>query len=129
MLLRHARCVLSRLRCNGQGLLLSSYLSRYGRIKNPSCSARGYSSQDISHLILHCPATDSLRRSLFVSLRPPVQTLGEFPGFWGSMVFRHAPIPRKGSGKQQQQKFRSSLFRKIRVNTFFGDGQKVRIND
>ena len=23
--------------------------------------------------------------------------------FWGSMVLRHAPIPRKGSGKQQQQ--------------------------
>ena len=23
--------------------------------------------------------------------------------FWGSMVFRHAPIPRKGSGNQQQQ--------------------------
>ena len=28
---------------------------------------------------------------------------GELPGFWGSMVFRHAPIPRKVSGKQQQQ--------------------------
>ena len=28
---------------------------------------------------------------------------GELPGFWGSMVFRHDPIPRKGSGKQQQQ--------------------------
>ena len=28
----------------------------------------------------------------------------ELPGFWGSMVFRHAPIPRKGSGNQQQQK-------------------------
>ena len=28
---------------------------------------------------------------------------GELPGFWGSMVFRHAPMPRKGSGKQQQQ--------------------------
>ena len=28
---------------------------------------------------------------------------GELPGFLGSMVFRHAPIPRKGSGKQQQQ--------------------------
>ena len=27
---------------------------------------------------------------------------GELPGFWGSMVFHHAPIPRKGSGKQQQ---------------------------
>ena len=24
---------------------------------------------------------------------------GELPSFWGSMVFRHAPIPRKGSGK------------------------------
>ena len=28
---------------------------------------------------------------------------GELFGFWGSMVFRHAPIPRKGSGNQQQQ--------------------------
>ena len=62
---RHARCVLSRLRCNGHSLLLDSYLSRIGRIENPSCSACGHSSQDISHLILHCPATDSLRRSLF----------------------------------------------------------------
>ena len=62
---RHARCVLSRLRCNGYSLLLGSYLSRIGRIENSSCSACGHSSQDISHLILHCPATDSLRRSLF----------------------------------------------------------------
>ena len=62
---RHARCVLSRLRYNGYSLLLDSYLSRIGRIENPSCSACGHSSQDTSHLILHCPATDSLRRSLF----------------------------------------------------------------
>ena len=62
---RHARCVLSRLRCNGHSLLLGSYLSRIGRIENSSCSACGHSSQDISHPILHCPATDSLRRSLF----------------------------------------------------------------
>ena len=62
---RHARCVLSCLRCNGHSLLLGSYLSRIGRIENPSCSACGHSSQDISHLILHCPATDTLRRSLF----------------------------------------------------------------
>ena len=65
VLLRHARCVLSRLRCNGHSLLLGSYLSRNGRIENSSCSACGHPSQDISHLILHCPATDSLRRSLF----------------------------------------------------------------
>ena len=62
---RHARCVLSRLRCNGHSLLLGSYLSRIDRIENPSCSACGHSSQDTSHLILHCPATDSLCRSLF----------------------------------------------------------------
>ena len=62
---RHTRCVLSHLRCNGHSLLLGSYLSRIGRIENPSCSACGHPSQDISHLIVHSPATDSLRRSLF----------------------------------------------------------------
>ena len=62
---RHARCVLSRLRCNGHSLLLNSYLCRIGRTENPSCSTCGHSSQDTSHLILHCPARDSLRRSLF----------------------------------------------------------------
>ena len=62
---RHARCVLSRLRCNGRSFLLCSFLSRMSRIGNPSCSACGHSSQDIIHLILRCPATDSLRRSLF----------------------------------------------------------------
>ena len=65
----HARCVLSRLRCNGHSLLLGSYLSRIGRIENPSFIACRHSSQDISHLILHCPATDSLRRSLFGDCR------------------------------------------------------------
>ena len=62
---RHARCVLSRLHCIEHSLLLGSYLSRIGRIENPSCSACGHSSQGISHLILHCPVMDSLRRSLF----------------------------------------------------------------
>ena len=62
---RHARCVLSGLRCNGHSLLLGSYLSRIDRIENPSCSDCGHFSQDTSHLILHCPATDSFRRSLF----------------------------------------------------------------
>ena len=60
----HAFCVLSHLRCNGHSLLLVSYLSRIGRIENPG-SACGHSSQDTSHLILHCPPTDSLRHSLF----------------------------------------------------------------
>ena len=78
MLPRHARCVLSRLHCNGRSLHLGSYLSRIGRIENPSCSICGHPSQDNSHLVLHCPDTDSLRRSLLgdsVSLRPLVQIL------------------------------------------------------
>ena len=107
VLSRHARCVLSRLRCNGHSLLLGSYLSRIGRIENSFCSACGHSPQDISHLILHCPATDSLRCSLFgnsLSLLTSGPGPGELPGFWGSMVFHHAPFPRKGSGKQQQQR-------------------------
>ena len=41
---RHARCVLSRLRCNGHSLFLGSYLSRIDRIENSSCSACGHSS-------------------------------------------------------------------------------------
>ena len=60
----HAQCVLSRLRCNGHSLLLGS-LSRIGRMENPSCSTYKQSSQDTSHLILYCPATDSLHCSLF----------------------------------------------------------------
>ena len=80
---RHARCVLSRLRCNGHGLLLGSYLYRIGRIENPSCRACGHSSQDISHLILHCPVTDSFAPltlwQLSVSLRPLVQILESCP--------------------------------------------------
>ena len=82
LVLPHARCVLSRLRCNGHSLLLGSYLFRIDRIENPFCSACGHSSQDTSHLTLHCPATDSLRRSLFGdsrSLRSLVQALGSCP--------------------------------------------------
>ena len=100
MLPCHACCVLCRLRCNGRSLLLGSYLSRVGRIENPSCSACGHSFQDTSHLIVHCPAVDSLRRSLFATLflfTTSGPGPGELPGFWGSMVFRHAPIPSKGS--------------------------------
>ena len=35
------------------------------RIANSSCSVCGHPTQDTSHLILHCPATDSLRCSLY----------------------------------------------------------------
>ena len=81
---RHARCVLSRLRCNGHGLLLSSYLYRIGRIKNPLCSACGHSSQNTSHLILNCLCSYGLFAPLAlwhlsVSVRPLVQAQESYP--------------------------------------------------
>ena len=98
---RHARCVLSRLCCNGHSLLLGSYPSRIGRIENRFCSTCGHSSQDTPNLILHCPATDSLvTLCLFTPSGP---SSGELLSFWGSIIFCHAPIPRKGPRKQQQQ--------------------------
>ena len=96
---RHARCVLSHLRCNGHSLLLGSYLSRIDRIENPSCSTCGHLSQNISHLILHCPATTLCATHslailcLFTTSGPDP---GELPSFWGSMVFCHAPSLGRG---------------------------------
>ena len=99
---RHARCVLSRLRCNGQSLLLGSYFSRIGRIENPSCSACGHSSQDTSHVILHCPATDSLRRSLFGDSLSPCE-LWSRPWRVARLLGLHGlppcPHPSEGGGQ------------------------------
>ena len=62
---RHARCVLSRLRCNGHSLDIGCYLSRIGRTENPSCSACG-------HLLSHFALSSYgfFGCSLFGSLRP-----------------------------------------------------------
>ena len=80
---RHAGCVHPRLRCNGYSLLLNSYLSRIGRIDNPSCSACGHPSQDTSHLILHCPAMNSWSSSLIDDCLSTTTgtSPGELPGF------------------------------------------------
>ena len=62
---------------------------------------------DTSHLILHCPATDSLCRSLFskfLSLYDLFPRPWAVPDFWGSMVFHHQPISRKGSGNNNNSK-------------------------
>ena len=102
----HARCVLSRLRCNRHRLLLGSYLSRISRIENPSCSACEHSSQNTSHLILHSPAADSLRRSLFgdsLSLHDLWSRPWGVARLLGLHGLSPCPIPRKGSGNQQQR--------------------------
>ena len=54
------RCELSRLRCRGHSLLLSSYLHRISRKENSACSACLL--QDLNHLLLNCPASEPLRK-------------------------------------------------------------------
>ena len=96
---RHARGVFSRLRCNGHSLLLSSYLTRIARIENPSCSTCRYPSQDTSYLILQCPSTDFLRRSLFgdsLSLYDLWSRSSRVARLLKLHVLQPSPTPRKG---------------------------------
>ena len=65
LLSRPIRCELSRLRCHGHSLLLSSYLHRISRKENSACSACGHPLQDLNHFLLDCPASEPLRKSIF----------------------------------------------------------------
>ena len=67
LLFRSIRSELSRLRCHGHSLLLSSYLHRISRKENSDCSACGHPLQDLNHLLLDCPASEPLRKSIFGS--------------------------------------------------------------
>ena len=67
LLSRFIRCELSRLRCHGHSLLLSSYLHRISRKENSACSACGQPLQDLNHLLLDCSASEPLRKSIFGS--------------------------------------------------------------
>ena len=95
---------LSCLRCNRHSFLLSSYLSRICKIDNGFCSAWGHPSQDTSHSALSSYGLSAPLAfwRLFLSTTSGPSP-GEFPGFWGSTVFCHAPIPRKGSGNNNNK--------------------------
>ena len=73
---RHARCVLSRLRCDGHSLLLSSYHSRIGRIENPSCSACGHLSSHSALSSYRLYAAHSLATLCLSTISGP--SLGNF---------------------------------------------------
>ena len=77
LLSRSIRSELSRIRCHGHRLLLSSYLHRISRKVNSACSACGHPLQYLNHLLLNCPASEPLRKSIFGSSlsRSMVQTL------------------------------------------------------
>ena len=67
LLSRSICCELSRLRCHGHSLLLSSYLHRSSRKENSACRACGHPLQDLNHLLLDCPASEPFRKSIFGS--------------------------------------------------------------
>ena len=100
---RHARCILSRLRCNGLGILLGSIslglaesrilpaapAYKYTRPRTPLisfCTVQLWTLCAVHSLVTLCLFTIS------------ALSFKELPGFWDSMVFRYAPIPRKGLG-------------------------------
>ena len=99
VLSRHACYVLSHLCCNGHSLLLSSYFSTIGRIENLFAAPADI--RPWTPLISFCTvqlrtlcAAHSLATLCISTTSVPGP--GKSPGFWGSMVLRHAPIPRKG---------------------------------
>jgi len=61
---RLACCELSQFRCNGQSLLLPSYLCKIKQ-KNSFCSACGHQLQDLTYFLLDCPASEPLQRVIF----------------------------------------------------------------
>ena len=113
---RHARCVFS---CNGHSLLLGSYLPRIGRIENPSCIASGhsFSTPPISFCTVQLRtlcAAHSLATLCFSTTSGPDP--GELPGFWGSMVFCHAPIPQEGRVANNNNVVKINTFDKSFLN-------------
>ena len=120
LLSRSIRSELSRLRCHGHSLLLTSYLHRISRKENSACSACGHPLQDLNHLLLDCPAPDpfadlSLAPLFLFSIYGP--DLGVWPDCWVSAEFLRAPIPRKGSGSTTTHRYHS--FSKILVARLF----------
>jgi len=68
-----------------------------------ACSACEHHLQDPTHLLLDCPASESLRRAIFgTTVLLPFLTsgtdLGVWPDCWVSVEFLRAPIPWKGYG-------------------------------
>ena len=98
---RHSRCVLFRLRYNGHNFVKLLCL-RWAELRillathEDTCLGTPLISFCTVELRTLCAAHFLATLCLSTTSGPDP---GELPGFWGSMVFRHAPIPRKGSGK------------------------------
>ena len=86
--------------CHDHNLLLSSYLQRISWKEKSTCRACGHPLQDLNHLLLCCPTSEPLCKSIFGSSLFLIYglDLGVWPDCLVSAEFLHAPIPWKGSG-------------------------------
>ena len=120
LLSRSIRSELSRLRCHGHSLLLSSYLHRISRKENSDCSACGHPLQDLNHLLLDCPASEPLRKSVFGS---SLSILDLWSRPWGVarlLGLRGVPPrPRKGSGSTTTTTTKANAFDSILLVCIF----------
>ena len=92
-------CSLSHLSCNRHSTLLATYLHRIGQDKTSSCSNCGSESQDMFHLLLVCPALDSLCLAIF-GHSLTILDLWSCPWeveYWDSAELIRPFIPRNGS--------------------------------
>ena len=100
LLSRPIPCELYRLHCHGHSLLLFSYLHRISRKENSACSDCGHPLQYLNHLLLDCPASEPLCKSIFGSslfildLWSRPWSVARLLGLRGAPP---RPIPRKGS--------------------------------
>jgi len=116
---RFTRCELSRLRCNGHSLRLSSDLCRIKRKENSSCNACRHPLQDLTHLLLDCTASEPLRRSTFgttSSIFSSGPDLEAWPDCWVSSLERGRVEP---SPPPYFLKARCSGFSKPDLRQFF----------
>ena len=114
---RHICYCLSHLCCHGHSLLLSSYLSRIGKIENPSCSA----CRLVRHLSSHSAlssyglcATRSLAALCLSTAFGPGR--GELPSFWGSTVYHQDPSLGRGGVTKTTEKHNAKNYLKGTMN-------------
>ena len=118
---RHVPCVLSRLRCNGHSLLLSSISIRLA--ESIILPAAHVDTRPRTPLISFCTvqlrtlyAACSLATLYLCTTSGP--SPGKLLGFWGSMVFRQALIPRKGSCNNNSIKYCNFVKLGMKVSGF-----------
>ena len=101
LLSRPIRRELSRLCFHGHSFLLSSYLHRISRKENSTCSAFGHPLQDLTHLLLDCPASEPLHKSILgytlsiLDLRSRPWGVAQMLGLWSVLP---CPHPSEGVG-------------------------------